>query len=294
MRLWLGLLVLLVASASCRGGRGKSNPSIRNDASAPSSAVPPLSAPNEAKALALGGHWQVVRQGKQPGPQLPNQLRAHVTVWDTSGKRVFTSRPSNEGVNVDLESLSLALREVVRLIGIGGLARLWLPPQAMEGWKPHSFPAGDLIYDLEVLEEVPAPTTTIAPVAPIASGLSTSAAPPPDLSGPPKDSQRTRGGLSYVIQSPGTGAAVPSAASAHLRINAWAQRGLTAEQVVRDQSISLTPAGAPAGLGGVLTQLAPSGQARIWVPANKAKDLFPRQKDEALIVDITLVSVDDH
>jgi hypothetical protein len=159
----------------------------------------------------------------------------------------------------------------------------------MEGWKPQSFPPGELIFEIEVLREGPADVTSTIPLS------SPPSAPPPalaapDLADPPKNASRTRTGLRYLVQSEGTGPRPPGDATSHLSVDAWAKHGLTLENVEANFGVTVTTASAPLGLGEMLSRLGAGGKARIWVPANKAKDLFPQHKDQELIVDVTLSS----
>jgi len=218
---------------------------------------------------------------------------AQVSVWTPSGKKAFTSLPSKEGLSVDLATLPVALREVVRLAGVGGVARLWLPPEAMEGWKPQSFPPGDLVFEIEILGEGPADVITMVQAGAPASSTSPPL-PPPDLADPPKEASTTHSGLRYLIQSEGTGPHPAANATSRLSVDAWAKRGLTLESVEHNFGVTVTTASAPLGLGEVLSRLGTHGKARIWVPANKAKDLFPQHRDVALIVDVTLGSVESN
>ena len=212
-------------------------------------------------------------------------------MWTPAGKKIFSSIPSQDGLSVDLDSLSPALREVVRLAGIGGVVRLWLPPDGMADWKPKSFPPGDLIFEIEVLAEGPADVTnTVTLDAPPSTASPTLA--PPDLADAPKDARTTRSGLKYVVQREGTGGPPSGNATSRLSVNAWAKRGLTLEERERNFAVTVTTASAPAGLGEVLAQLGVDGKARVWVPASRAKDLFPQHKDQTLILDVTLTGFD--
>jgi hypothetical protein len=256
----------------------------------------PGSAPADAKELASGGRWQLVRPGKQPGPQLPRQLVAGVKVWDTTGKQIFSSAANPHGIVVGLDSLPNGIQEMIRLTGFGGVARAWLPPAAMRGWKPQSFPNEELLYEIEILGDLPPPVMEVvesgeAPSS-MTSALAAASLPPPELSGPPKDARTTSSGLKFVVSSPG-GAARPGP-DAKLRVlaDAWVAQGLTVEKTVRGHAVALTTQAAPAGLGDVLKQLGRGGRARVWVPAAKAREVFPQEKGKALVVDLTLQSID--
>jgi hypothetical protein len=287
----LALLGLLAACKSATKPKQKATPA----ASASPSAFPGP-APADAKELAGGGRWQLLRQGKQPGPQLPRQLVAGIKVWNSAGKRIFTSESNPNGIVVGLNSLPPAIQEMIRATGFGGLARAWLPPSAMDGWKPSSFPNEELLYELEILGDLPAPTMEVMDVggAPAAatSALAVASAPPPDLSGAPKDALSTASGLKFVLLTPGDSAKPGPDVKVHVLADAWVARGLTVEKTVRQHAVSLTTQTAPAGLGEVLKQLGRGGRARVWVPAAKSGEVFPHEKGHPLVVDLTLQSID--
>lgn len=289
-------LLALSLTAACKGPE-KTNKAKATMAPATSPSGFPGAAPDSAKELACGGRWQLVRQGKVPGPQAPRQMVAGIKVWNTTGKQVFSSAANPNGMVVGLEVLPPAIREMIRVTGMGGLARAWLPPAAMEGWKPHAFPSGELLYEIEIVGDLPPPTNEVQELAGeasplVASALAAASSAPPDLSGPPQDAHPTASGLKFVVMSAG-GAAHPGPdAKVHLLADAWVTSGLTVEQVVQRHPVTVKAGAAPGGLGEVLKELGPGGRARVWVPASKSGSVFPQQKGQPLVVDLTLASVD--
>lgn len=296
-------LALALVSVACIGVGCKSGPRKAQggaSASAPVAALgsaSPGPAPAAAKALAGGGSWQLLRQGKVPGPQPPSFMRASVKVWDTRGKQIFSSSAAKRGILTDLRNLSPALLEVMRVTGVGGMARAWLPPEAMVTWRPSSFPNEDLVYEIEILEEVEAPQNAVRSEAPAGSTVvvgTLDTVAPPDLSGPPKEARTTAAGLRFVVLAPGTGARPGANARLAVLADAWAQKGLTVEKTIQRYAVSLKPSSAPAGLGEVLQQLGVGGRARVWVPAAKAASVFPQHQDQSLVVDLTLDNVESN
>ena len=235
----------------------------------------------------------MVRAGTQPGPQVPNLMRAHVRVWDRNGTQVFSSLKAKDGIVNDLDTLPPALQEMIRITGMGGIARAWLPPEAMAAWKPGSFPNEELVFELELLGEVPPRAQTVKEV-PVGQGSSAAGSgfAPPDLAGAPRDARTTSTGLKFVVQAPGNGPRPTSGSRAGVLVDAWASRGLKLEQVVTGHAVTVSIDSAPAGLGDVLTELATKGRARVWVPPSRATQLFPAHKDVPLIVDVTLTAIE--
>jgi hypothetical protein len=289
-------LVALGLTAACKSPDKAGRAKVTMASAGPSPSGFPGAAPDSAKELACGGRWQLVRQGKTPGPQAPRQMVASIKVWDTAGKQVFTSAANPNGMVVGLDVLPPAIREMIRMTGMGGVARAWLPPAAMEGWKPHAFPGGELLYEIEILGDLPPPTNEVQELpgeaSPVIASALAAAASAPDLSGPPQDAHATASGLKFVVMS-GGGATHPGPeAKVNLFADAWVTSGLTVEQVVRRHSVTVKAQAAPAGLGDVLKELGPGGRARVWVPAGKSASIFPQQKGQPLIVDLTLASIE--
>src|SRR5688572_7154087 len=97
------ICLAFIVLAACRStpkksGAPKPDPSVATPLASASAGTPPLLPPPGSKAIAGGGHWQLLHQGQAPGPMAPQRLRADVGVWDQSGKPVFSSRQSKAGV----------------------------------------------------------------------------------------------------------------------------------------------------------------------------------------------------
>lgn len=224
-------------------------------------------------------------------------MRVAVKVWDKRGKQIFSSSGAKRGILTDLKNLSPALLEMIRVTGIGGRVRAWLPPEAMARWRPDSFPNEELIYEMEILEEVSPPTPVGANEAPASSAVvmgSFDTAPPPDLSGPPKEARTTSAGLRFIVLAPGAGAHPGPNAKLRILADAWAQKGLTVAKTIQKYAVTLKASSAPVGLGEVLQQLGVGGRARVWVPSAKAASIFPQHQDQSLVVDLTLDNVESN
>jgi len=213
------------------------------------------------------------------------------------GKQIFSSGSTAKGgLLVDLSNMPPALIEMIRITGVGGVARAWLPPETTTAWKPPSFPNEDLAYEIEILEEVKSTPTdedrdaATAGSAVVMGALDTVA--PPDLSGPPKEARTTSAGLRFIVLAPGTGARPGPNAKLRVLADAWAQKGLTVEKAVQRYAVSLKASSAPVGVGEVLQQLGVGGRARVWVPAAKAGGIFPQHQGQSLVVDLTLDNIE--
>src|SRR4030095_13445521 len=82
--------------------------------------------------------------------------------------------------------------EGVQLMVAGEKRRFWIPSElAYNGMAGR--PAGMLVFDIELLDFSPSPTT-----------------PPPDVAAPPKDAKRTASGLAYKSLRDGKGTTHPT------------------------------------------------------------------------------------
>ena len=82
--------------------------------------------------------------------------------------------------------------EGVQLMVVGEKRRLWIPAALAYGEHPRmpGAPAGDLVFDVELLDIMPAPKPPPVPA---------------DVKAPPASAKKTASGLAYRVLTPGTG-----------------------------------------------------------------------------------------
>ena len=297
----------LVASIALGGLTGCNSPK-NNDAptSAPSSAAtmaataaaatpPPSAKPNDIPAppdvaaapadatkTASGLASKVITPGTgkaHPGPN--DRVKVHYTGWTAAGQMFDSSVTRGEPITFPLDGVIKGWTEGLQLMVVGEKRRLWIPAALAYGDHPRGgAPAGDLVFDVELLDVTPAPKPP--PV-------------PEDVKGPPASAKKTASGLAYRVLKPGTGTEHPTESS-NVEVN---YSGWTTDGRMFDSSV---PRGEPARfrLGRVIkgwtegVQLMTVGQKmRFWIPADLAygdKPANPGAPSGMLVFDIELLS----
>jgi peptidylprolyl isomerase len=213
-----------------------------------------------------------------PGPT--DQVKVHYTGWTKGGQMFDSSVTRGEPITFPLNGVIPGWTEGLQLMVAGEKRRLWIPAALAYGDHPRAgAPAGDLVFDVELLDVIVAPKPP--PV-------------PEDVKAAPASAKKTASGLAYRVLSPGSGFAHPTAES-NVIVN---YSGWTTDGKMFDSSI---PRGQPARfrLGNVIkgwtegVQLMTKGEkARFWIPGNLAygdKPTRPGAPAGTLVFDIELL-----
>src|SRR5262249_35046787 len=112
--------------------------------------TPPASVVRLPSGLLL----QVLKPAKgtvHPTPQ--SRVTLHLTGWKAHGALIESTAMANHPAGYDLASVIPGWREGLLQMAEGEPARLWIPAALAYGEKPRgrAYPAGDLVYDLELL-----------------------------------------------------------------------------------------------------------------------------------------------
>jgi peptidylprolyl isomerase len=234
-------------------------------------AAPPADATKTTSGLAS----KVLQKGtgdKRPTTQ--EMVVVHYTGWTTDGKMFDSSVVRGKPNTFSVGNLIKGFTEGLQLMTVGEKRRLWVPQELAYRGQPGR-PAGMLVFDIELLEILPDPY-----------------APPPDVSGPPADAQRTANGLAYKVLRPGKGTGNPRRDS---RVTVH-YTGWTTDGKMFDSSWKR---GQPAtfGLDEVIkgwtegVQLMTEGEkTRFWIPQRLAYEGKAGGPAGMLVFDIELVS----
>lgn len=294
----LGLFCL--AAMECDKGGATSAPSGR-EAAAPATAIasstatpaspstvpsipaPPdvAASPADATKTASGLASKVLTAGSgksHPGPS--DTVKVHYTGWTKDGAMFDSSVTRGEPISFPLNGVIPGWTEGLQLMVTGEKRRLWIPAALAYGDHPHQgAPAGDLVFDVELLEVTPAPKPPSVPV---------------DVKAPPATAKKTASGLAFRVLAPGTGTDHPTAASnVVVHYSGWTTDGkMFDSSVVRGQPARF-------GLGNVIkgwtegVQLMTKGEkARFWIPGALAygdKPTRPGAPSGMLVFDIELI-----
>jgi FKBP-type peptidyl-prolyl cis-trans isomerase len=243
----------------------------------PDVAAAPADAPKTASGLAS----KVLTPGTGTAhPTGSDRVKVNYTGWTTNGQMFDSSVTRGEPITFALNSVIPGWTEGVQLMVVGEKRRFWIPAALAYGVRPRpGAPAGDLVFDVELLDIVAAPKPPAVPE---------------DVKGPPASAKKTTSGMAYRVLSPGTGTDHPSATST-VTVN---YSGWTPDGKMFDSSITR---GQPAHfrLNGVIkgwtegVQLMTKGEkARFWIPGALAygdKPTRPGAPSGPLVFDIELV-----
>ena len=173
---WLGFVSTLAGCGGSPPDKGADKPgldALLELSGEPIPAPPDVSAPPaDAQKTESGLAYKVLEQGT--GTERPSSraaVTAHYVGWAASDGKMFDSS-YNRGAHGEfaLEGLMPGLSEGIQLMVIGQKNRFWVP-EALGFAGMEGRPAGDLVFDVELLEinEPPPPIP-----------------PPPDVAAPPK------------------------------------------------------------------------------------------------------------
>jgi peptidylprolyl isomerase len=187
-----------------------------------------------------------------------------------------SSRARNAPSTFPLERVIAGWRECVSLMTIGETRRCWIPQElAYKGQSGR--PAGMLVFDVELVDAKPSPST-----------------PPPDVAAPPSDAKRTPSGLAFKVLKPGTGTAHPMSRSrVTVHYTGWTTDGkMFDSSVMRGQPATF-------GLDQVIkgwtdgVQLMVEGEkTRFWIPQDLAYKGEAGAPRGMLVFDIELIKIE--
>lgn len=274
-----GSAASVVDAAPAKPSASASLPSIPGALPAPPDvAEPPADATKEASGLVT----KVLTPGTGTDhPQQADKVKVDYSGWTKDGRMfdssVVRGQPATFGVGMVIPGWT----EALKLMVVGEKRRLWIPSNLAYGDTPRrpGAPSGDLVFDVELLDIIPAPKPP--PV-------------PEDVKAAPATARKTPSGLQFRVLTPGTGTTHPDASS-NVTVN---YSGWTTDGNMFDSSVMR---GQPArfSLGSVIkgwtegVQLMTKGEkARFWIPGNLAygdKPARPGAPAGTLVFDIELV-----
>lgn len=233
-------------------------------------AKPPADAARTASGLAS----IVLQKGTgtaKPGPA--DLVTVTYSGWTTDGKNFDSSswRPGTPST-FPLDRVIKGWGEGVQLMVAGEKRRFWIPQEiAYNGMAGR--PAGMLVFDIELLDIQPSPTT-----------------PPPDVAAPPKDAKRTASGLAYKSLREGKGGSHPNANSTvTVYYTGWTTDGKMFDSNAGKAPISFGLGDVISGWTEGLQLMTPGEKMRFWIPERLAYK-GERPPRGMLVFDVELVA----
>jgi peptidylprolyl isomerase len=264
-----------VPSASAKGAQGTL---VQTIPAPPDVAAPPADAEKSASGLSS----KVLTKGTgTEHPRLQDRVRVHYTGWTKGGEMFDSSVSRGDPAVFGVGQVIPGWSEAVQLMVQGEKRRLWIPAKLAYGEQPRGgAPAGDLTFDVELLEVMKAPDPPKVPE---------------DVAAAPKTAKKTASGLAYRVLKPGTGKHPAASDIVRVHYTGWTTDGkMFDSSVMRGQPVAF-------GLSQVIkgwtegVQLMKVGEkTRFWIPGNLAYGDTPTRPGApagTLVFDIELVEI---
>jgi FKBP-type peptidyl-prolyl cis-trans isomerase len=219
--------------------------------------------PKDAKKTASGLATKVLTPGTgKVHPKDDDQVKVHYTGWTSDGKMFDSSVARGEPTSFGVTQVIAGWTEALKLMVIGEKRRMWIPAKIAYGETARpGYPAGQLTFDVELLEIVSPPEV------------------PSDVKEAPASAKKTASGLFYRVLKKGTGKDHPTATS-RVKVH---YSGWTTDGKMFDSSVSR---GEPATFG--LNQVIPGWtegvqlmvvgeKTRFWIPGKLAYGDTPKR-----------------
>jgi peptidylprolyl isomerase len=266
--LFLGLTAgALVAAQTPAPTSTRALPPAPSDLAAP---------PADAQKAASGLVSRVLEAGSgSTKPGAADLVTVNYTGWTSDGRVFDSTIARGKPSTFLLERVMPGWREGVQLMVVGEKRRFWIPETlAFKGQKDR--PAGQLVFDIELVEFSPSPAVA-----------------PPDVAAPPADAQKTKSGLAYKVLRQGTGAQHPKSSSrVTVHYTGWTTDGkMFDSSIVRGQPATFGLGDVIAGWTEGVQLMVPGEKTRFWIPQRLAYDGQAGSPKGMLVFDIELVTI---
>ncbi len=230
--------------------------------------------PADAVKLPSGMIFKKLSTTDGPMPTRNDTVLIHFTGWKTeTGETFNTTRTRGNPMPLDLSTAGPGFGEVFVQLHKGEKAMMWMPVELVS--KNGQGKAEALAFEAELVDIQPAPLV------------------PPDAAGPPATAKRTKGGLRYVVVTPGTGAVKPqSYDTATFRYTIWDATGkMLSSTEKRSRPVSSVLYRQPAALEDVLMTMVAGQRTRFWVDAARMEHVSLEHTQGQLCYELQLIEV---
>jgi FKBP-type peptidyl-prolyl cis-trans isomerase len=283
------------------GCKSKDNPDVASSeppASAPSAAasaekqgvmLPTIAAPPDvatppadAAKTATGLVSKVITPGTGTDhPRKQDGVKVNYTGWTKDGQMFDSSVARGEPATFGLERVIPGWTEGLQLMVTGEKRRFWIPAALAYGQNPRAgAPAGDLTFDVELLDIMKGPDLPAVPE---------------DVAAPPKTAKKTKSGLAYKVLKPGTGSKPKATDVVAVHYSGWTTDGRMFDSSVMRKMPFVTRLDQVVKGWTEGVQLMKVGEkTRFWIPADLAygdKPSRPGAPAGMLVFDIELIEI---
>lgn len=222
--------------------------------------------PADASKTASGLASKVLTKGKgKDHPKDEDTVKVHYTGWTSDGKMFDSSVARGEPTSFGVNQVIAGWTEALKLMVVGEKRRLWIPAKIAYGETARpGYPAGQLTFDVELLE-------IIAPPKPPEV--------PKDVAAPPADAKKTTSGLAYRSLSKGTGKDHPGPTSrVKVHYSGWTKDGkMFDSSVTRGEPTSFGLNQVIPGWTEGLQLMVKGEKMRFWIPGKLAYGDEPKR-----------------
>ncbi len=235
-------------------------------------AAPPHNAVVTPSGLATAV-LQLGRGSRRPGPD--DRVRVHYTGWTADGAFIDSSYKRGQPSTFPLNAVIEGWQEGLQLMVAGEKRRLWIPAELAYGDAPGK-PQGMLVFDVELVEIITAPT---APVW---------------LERPDPQAVFSPTGLASLVLRPGIGAHHPGPDSTVVvHYTGWtAADGMFDSSLMRGQPATFPLDRVIPGFSEGIQLMVIGEQRRIWVPEELGYEGRPGRPQGVMVYDIELIDIE--
>lgn len=236
--------------------------------------------PADAETTPSGLRSKVLAGGT--GTKRPNdddRVRVRYQGWKENGEEIDPAVVGGKPETFSVKDVIPGWSEALKLMVAGEKRRVWIPENLAYGSSPRyaGAPAGNLVFDIELLEIVEPPPT------------------PPDVAAPPKTATRTASGLAYAYLVHGTGTRHPRKTDRVLvHYTGWTPDGkLFDSSVTRGEPNSFGLDQVIKGWTEGVMLMVEGDKMRFWIPGDLAYGRSPRPgvPTGMLVFDVELLKI---
>jgi FKBP-type peptidyl-prolyl cis-trans isomerase len=212
---------------------------------------PPADATKTASGLI---YKKLVANDTGVAPRRNDTVLINYTGWrQTSGETFFSNRGRGQPMPLNLSQAAPAFIEALPLLHKGETAVLWVPPSIGYRTPPTQGKPETLVYQVEVVDVVPAPAI------------------PDNVGKPPDKAETLSSGMKYVVLTPGTGKdKARQFDNVTFNYTAWDVDGRMIDTTeTRKHPSTMQPYKQAVAMSEMLTALVAGERARFWVDAEK-------------------------
>lgn len=219
--------------------------------------------PADAKKTASGLATKVLAPGKgKDHPKDADQVKVHYTGWTSDGKMFDSSVVRGEPTSFGVTQVIAGWTEALKLMVVGEKRRMWIPAKIAYGETARpGYPAGQLTFDVELLEIVSPPET------------------PKDVAAAPADAKKTTSGLQYKVLKKGTGTEHPGPTTrVKVHYSGWTKDGkMFDSSVTRGEPTQFGLNQVIPGWTEGLQLMVKGEKTRFWIPGKLAYGDEPKR-----------------